>query len=517
MIYLNYIGFPVGQYWGNWGGQGWCGGKHTEDTEEPNWSVEAADWVDQIFKDHDRDYWDRDEAYENSNKSSADKRKYWEDTIKADQKLIDRIESRDGKPVNSMYGLEDRAGDVAAEFFRWMQINNNYQRRQNGYDLPHDPPGFPWPGVDPTTNANYRNALTPPRPRDPLAIDLDGDGIETVGVGTSPILFDHNADGIRTGTGWVRSDDAWLVLDRDGNGLIDTGRELFGVDTLLSGTPGIDAVYASTGFEALAALNSNGDAVFNASDAAFGSVRLWQDLNQDGVSQAGELSTLAQKGITGIGLAASTSMVNLGNGNTLTGTAVVTRTTGGSTQVGSVSVGVDTTAGNLNLANNPFYREFTDSIPFTAAALALPEMRGSGAVRDLREALSLGTAASAALVSAVQAFAQGSSRDAQQASLDEVLRTWAATEAVADFNIEAVGQETRIFKVAGSSDAALQAKLTQIIPVLEVFNAAKVEDAGGTWAPTTSVIDGKTTRTYNITAQQATLMPARSAAPRNSA
>lgn len=51
-------------------------------------------------------------------------------------------------------------------------------------------------------------------PRDPLAIDLDGDGIETVGVGTNPILFDHNADGIRTGTGWVTGDDAWLALDR---------------------------------------------------------------------------------------------------------------------------------------------------------------------------------------------------------------------------------------------------------------------------------------------------------------
>ncbi len=405
---------------------------------------------------------------------------------------------------------------MAAEAFRQKILLWDIPLWRSSADPIRPDTGIPYWIQSPNTNANYRNALTPPRPRDPLAIDLDGDGIETVGIGAAPVLFDHNADGIRTGTGWIRPDDAWLVVDRDGNGLIDTGRELFGVDTLLSGTPGVDAVYAATGFEALAALNSNGDAVFNASDAAFGALRLWQDLNQDGVSQAGELSTLAQKNILSIGLAASTSTVNLGNGNTLTGTAVVTRTTGGSTQVGSVSVGADTTASNLNLANNPFYREFTDSIALTTAALALPEMQGSGAVRDLREAMSLGDSASAALVSAVQAFAQGSSRDAQQASLDEVLRTWAATEAVADFNIEAVGQETRIFKVAGSSDAALQAKLTRIIPVLEVFNAAKVEDAGGTWAPTTSIVDGKTIRTYNITAQQATLMQASYDALRNS-
>lgn len=75
------------------------------------------------------------------------------------------------------------------------------------------------------------NAARPPR-RDPLAIDLDRDGIETRGISASPITFDHNADGVRTGTGWLTGDDAWLVLDRNANGRIDTGRELFGVDTL---------------------------------------------------------------------------------------------------------------------------------------------------------------------------------------------------------------------------------------------------------------------------------------------
>jgi hypothetical protein len=118
-------------------------------------------------------------------------------------------------------------------------------------------------------NDNYRRGLAPPAPRDPLAIDLAGNGIETVGITTTPILFDHNADGIRTGTGWIKATDAWLVLDRDGNGTIDSGRELFGVDTVLSGRPGIDAVYAATGFQALAGLNQNGDGLFNAADAAF--------------------------------------------------------------------------------------------------------------------------------------------------------------------------------------------------------------------------------------------------------
>lgn len=93
--------------------------------------------------------------------------------------------------------------------------------------------------IDHTLGVNQYDAFlaassTRPQPiyRDPLAIDLDGDGIETVGIGSTPVTFDHNADGVRTGTGWVTGDDAWLVIDRNGNGSIDSGRELFGVDYL---------------------------------------------------------------------------------------------------------------------------------------------------------------------------------------------------------------------------------------------------------------------------------------------
>ena len=270
----------------------------------------------------------------------------------------------------------------------------------------------------------------PPAPRDPLAIDLDGDGIETIGSAVNPVLFDHNADGIRAGTGWVRPDDAWLVLDRNGNGLIDSGRELFGVDTVLSGTPGVDAVYASTGFQALRTLDVGsgtagsagyGDNVFNALDAGFTQVRLWRDLNQDGVSQATELFTLAQQNIASISLNASSTNINLGNGNSVSGTAVVTRSNGSTTQAGTVSVAADTTAANLNLSSNPFYREFTVPVPATPTARALPEMGGSGWVRDLREATSLGTAQGNALAARVQAFAGATTCDAQRSVIGRVI------------------------------------------------------------------------------------------------
>ncbi|MFY9511407.1 MAG: hypothetical protein WAQ05_10600, partial [Rubrivivax sp.] len=289
-------------------------------------------------------------------------------------------------------------------------------------------------------NGNWQSAVAP-RPRDPLAIDLDGDGIETLGIPASgnPILFDHDADGVKTGTGWLQPDDAWLVLDRDANGSIDTGRELFGVDTLITiqqtgpdGQPQTVTRNASSGFEALMSLDTgNGtagstgynDGVFNASDAAFAAVRLWKDLNQDGISQAGELLTLASQGIASISLAATNTNTNLGNGNTVTGTAIVTRTNGSTTLAETVSM----QAGNLNLASNPFYREFTDVIPLTDAAIALPEMGGSGLLRDLREAMSLGTAYADKLAQATQAFSQAGTRAEQLALLDGVIAAWAQT------------------------------------------------------------------------------------------
>jgi len=292
---------------------------------------------------------------------------------------------------------------------------------------------YDWLHPDPVTNTAWQTAKTPPR-RDPLAIDLDGDGIETIGVptGGSPILFDHDADGVRTGTGWVKPDDAWLVLDRNGNGTIDSGAELFGVDTMITVTepvmPGSSTMQtvtrkATSGFEALKTLDANGDGVFNAGDAAFNQVQLWQDLNQDGVSQGNELFTLAAKGIASIALNPSTTSTNLGNGNTVTGQASVTRTNGSTTQIDSVEL----QASNLNLADNPFYREFTDAIPMTTQAQALPEMGGSGWTRDLREAMSLGTPEAAQLAQLVSTFAATETRDGQRAQLDALIDAWART------------------------------------------------------------------------------------------
>jgi len=155
--------------------------------------------------------------------------------------------------------------------------------------------------IDPNTKTNYDNSKNWLPRRDPLTLDLDGDGIETVGVSsTNPILFDHDGDGIKNGTGWVASDDGMLVLDRNGNGSIDSGRELFGDSTIKS-----NGQVATNGFNALADIDSNADGVVNSTDTQYANLRIWRDLNQDGISQTGELFSLASQNIDSINVAAN--------------------------------------------------------------------------------------------------------------------------------------------------------------------------------------------------------------------
>ncbi|MCL2021526.1 MAG: hypothetical protein FWG81_05385, partial [Betaproteobacteria bacterium] len=210
---------------------------------------------------------------------------------------------------------------------------------------------------------------------DPLVLDLDGDGqISTVGMnGYKTVLFDHDGDGVRTGTGWVLPNDGFLVIDRNGNGVIDNGTELFGVGYVKQ-----DGELALNGLDALSDLDSNEDGVFDANDAAFNQVKVWRDLNQDGISQANELFSLAALGITSIDLSGTAVRENLGDGNVMTATASYT-----------MADGTEGLVANLDLSDNPFYREVEEKIPLSEETYLLPNMQGSGNLRDLREAAEL--------------------------------------------------------------------------------------------------------------------------------
>jgi len=276
-----------------------------------------------------------------------------------------------------------------------------------------------------TIVANYSTAATVVPRRDPLALDLDGDGIETVGSRDGdPVIFDHDGDGVRTGTGWLRPDDGWLVLDRNGNGTIDSGRELFGVDTIKS-----NGRFAVDGFDALRDFDANRDGRIDAADAVFENLRIWRDLNQDGISQQDEISSLADNEIVSISVVSQTLFRDLGNGNVQTAAGSFIRRDG----TGGASGESSRVVGNLDLLDIPFFSRFTTPVTVSERARSLPGMSGSGQVRDLSEAISL----SDDLGDFVQVYLSQQTRQSQVGMLDLFLERWAATSSMLSLRSQA--------------------------------------------------------------------------------
>src|SRR5471032_3408640 len=160
-----------------------------------------------------------------------------------------------------------------------------------------------------------------PRYASPIVLDLNGDGISTVGL-NGGVSFDINGTGQAQKTGWLSETDGLLVLDRNGNGSIDGGQELFGTATTLA-----DGSNAPNGYAALAALDSNGDGKIDSADAVYSALRVWVDANGDGISVAGELHTLASLNIASISTTATASNAQQ-NGNRIGLTSSYTSTDG---------------------------------------------------------------------------------------------------------------------------------------------------------------------------------------------
>jgi trimeric autotransporter adhesin len=142
----------------------------------------------------------------------------------------------------------------------------------------------------------------------PIILDLNGDGVSTLSVGAG-VKFDLFADGNAVNTGWVSSTDGLLVLDRNHDGVINNGAELFGSSTQMA-----DGSAASNGYVALRELDTNHDGVISAGDAAFADLQVWVDANSNGVSDSGETQSLTALGITSVSLAVNEDL-SKDNGN----------------------------------------------------------------------------------------------------------------------------------------------------------------------------------------------------------
>lgn len=141
-------------------------------------------------------------------------------------------------------------------------------------------------------------------PISPIALDLQGNGLKLTGPNPA-VYFDLDADGTVDHTSWTRvqTKDGFLVLDRNQNGRIEDGREMFGTATPLL----LSAARTSHGYEALAefdsvALGGTEDGMIDQHDKIFEHLQLWLDKNRDAATQEGELKSLSELGVTAISL-----------------------------------------------------------------------------------------------------------------------------------------------------------------------------------------------------------------------
>jgi hypothetical protein len=157
----------------------------------------------------------------------------------------------------------------------------------------------------------------------PLVLDLGGDGITLLSQDYG-VMFDMTNDGILDNTSWIGSTDGFLVLDRNSDGVINNQSEMFG-----------DSAVYDDGFANLAQHDTDGDGKITAADAVFTDLKVWTDINGDGLSQSNELFSLGDMDIASINLAATA-----GTGNILA-TSSFTRGDGTTSEIADVLFDVE--------------------------------------------------------------------------------------------------------------------------------------------------------------------------------
>jgi len=268
----------------------------------------------------------------------------------------------------SAYGSQSATGVTIQNFFT------------SGYDpkLSYSNIGITIPGTDTPVTNNEKSIVdlsVQAIPGDnvrycPIVLDLNGDGIKYkswTSIGYN-VHFDIDNDGFAEGMEWLDANDGFLVRDLNGNGKIDNGAELFGED---GGT---------TAYYKLAQYDTNHDNKVDANDSGFSGLRIWQDLNSNGKTEAGELKTLAQANIKELSLQLTNNQYDP-TPHIIAGTSSFTRTdnsVGLAEDTLLVTAQLDTIYVGADRAVNPAIDQ---------SVLALPLTRGYGTLKGFQYAL----------------------------------------------------------------------------------------------------------------------------------
>ncbi len=196
----------------------------------------------------------------------------------------------------------------------WLPSASGSGSQQCWYGPPPPPPGGG--DDDGGESGGSGGGCIDPSSCSPLLLDLNGDGVHTTGA-EAPVWFDLDGDGRNERIGWSHpaTSEAFLWIDLKPNHIVDNGRELFGVGTILP-----NGQRARDGFEALTvhdqpANGGNGDGKITVADAIWGRLRLWLDENHNGVSQPTEIAPLQSAQVVELRLNAVTSSAYDAQGN----------------------------------------------------------------------------------------------------------------------------------------------------------------------------------------------------------
>lgn len=315
------------------------------------------------------------------------------------------------------------------------------------------------------------NALAMPVvKKDPLILDIQGDGFNLISAASSNIYFDYNGDGIAERTGWVAPSDGFLVLDKDNNGTIDGINELFGDLT-------------QSGFEELSHYDEtihggNADGKIDFEDAVFSELNIWQDLDSDGVADAGEVKNISEYGILQLSLNAASANLSIA-GNIIRETATYIDSSGTPKGLGEAFLSVNFYDSNLSSDAGTLFG--TDP-----ALLALPLSRGYGEITSLQKAMAGDATLKTLVQNLVNTTVTASSATTLENQVTAILLRWTGADQVtgnpsAVFDLQKLTALEALFGVDANTlmngNALTAARATQLQNVwnnLEDFFTARL-------------------------------------------
>ncbi|MCZ6167988.1 calcium-binding protein, partial [Campylobacter ureolyticus] len=218
------------------------------------------------------------------------------------------------------------------------------------------------------------NDPDPEREASPIVIDLGNDGINSHALNYT-INFDLDNNGFKEATGWVSGDDALLAIDKNNNGIIDNGSELFGNKSISDSAFSYTNSSLNNGFETLKSYDTNNDGIIDSQDAEFDKLLLWQDKNGNAITDNGELIKLSDK-VSSIDLNYTNTDIN-NNSNTIKQTSTATLNNG-------TKVKADDIWFKVNYKNT---EEIIDESQIPFEIKALPNVTAFGNIHSLHYAM----------------------------------------------------------------------------------------------------------------------------------